>query len=473
MQNTLDTYNPSTEELLEKIECSTEQEIQKTVSKAYEAKEFWGNEDMKHRIEALGGIYEEIKQKKDKLSKDIAKEVGLPINQCEFEIDGALEILEWYMQNAEEILKPKIIEEDDQILKVKHMPKGITAVFSPWNYPLSDFMGRVVPNLVAGNPVVVKASPECSLFMKKIEVIFKKHLGDNGVFNIVYGAAKEGEALVDQNIDFICFSGSPEVGDIMQKKAGEKGIPIISELGGSARSIVLDGANTDTVIQSVEDNRLSYNGEICDGMTVMLIQKDMFEKLKKLLIEMFQNINMGNALDEKVDLGPLSSKKQVKMIDDIVKESEQKGADILVGGKKPKDMEGYFYPATLIEIQKEKVKNLMNEMRAFYGDVFGPVLTIVPFDTVEEAIKMFNNTEFGLGGYLFTKEDDKNIEKALEEIEPELQTSMLSINNICYVGPNKPFGGIKKSGMGRIGGVEALKNHCETKIITYSNKMTP
>lgn len=464
----LESFNPSTAELLDTVDCTPKEEISKKVEKAHEAKSLSRKMSVADRVEILQKVYDDIAQLKETLSADIATEVGIPISQTPDEVDGALSCFEWYLQNAGRILDSKILEQDlgagDQISEIHYTPRGVTAVFPPWNYPLSDFMGRVLPNLFAGNPVVIKASPECPLLMKTIEAIFKKHLGENGLFDMVYGGAKEGEMLIDQNIDFICFSGSPNVGSIVQKKAGEKGIPIISELGGAARAIVYEGSTMDSIKELVEFNRLSYNGQICDGLTVMLVQRSILDEVRDLLLSLFNNAKMGNAMDEDTIIGPLSSNAQIQALNEQVTDAQKNGGNLLVGGKMREMNSGYFYPATLIELPEQR--EILKKLRVYMEDVFGPVLSFLPFTSSDDAIQKFNDPNFGLGGYILTRKDTQSIAEARKVI-PKLDTGMVGINNACYVDPSLPFGGIKKSGMGRIGGEESLKNHCEVKVVVY------
>ena len=287
---------------------------------------------------------------------------------------------------------------------------------------------------------------------QKIEEIISNILPE-GVFCEVYGGPKVGNLLVHQDIDMICFTGSTTVGQHIYEVASKKLIRIVLELGGSAPGIVFEDTDLDSVMDSIYYNKFLNCGQVCDGLKRLLVHKNIFNETVEKLKEVTERKNVGNPEDKDTDIGPLVSEKQLKTLQLQVKDALSKGAKIVTGGKRLNINGAYYSPTLLI--------NVKPDMKVWKEEVFGPVLPIVKFSSEDEAIRLANDTKYGLGGYIFTT----NKERALR-IAKRVKTGMVAVNNSTYVIPSNPFGGYKKSGIGREHGKYGLRELCQIKVIS-------
>ncbi len=447
--------NPSNYEILGEIEVSTEKEIQEKVELAHGSQKDWNAIGLSKRIGLLKSLLPLFNSQKEKLALLASKEMGMPYSEAIDDLNSGIEYFTWYLENAEKYLKPEItFEDENEVHKVIYEPKGVVIVIVPWNFPFSNIIWQVGQNLIVGNTVVFKHSEETPLFGKEIEKIFLDSRLPSGVFNEVYGDGEVGDILARQDISMICFTGSSRVGKQLYKIAAEKFIPVLMELGGSAPGIVFEDADIDKVFESIYFNKFLNCGQVCDGLKRLIVHESKFDEVVDKLKKIVENKKVGNAKNEDTEIGPLVAKRQLELLQEQVKDAISKGAEIVTGGKIPEGLKGAFYEPTL-------VININRDMRIWQEEVFGPVLPIVRFKTYEEAIKLANDTKYGLGSYVFT-EDKQNFIKASSEIE----TGMVSHNNVLYLKPCNPFGGNKDSGLGKEHGKYGFHELCQIKIVS-------
>lgn len=246
--------------------------------------------------------------------------------------------------------------------------------------------------------------------------------------------------LVDKEAatrDMICFTGSTATGQHLYKVGAEQFLRVFLELGGSAPGIVFEDADVDKVIDTIYANRFDNCGQICDGLKRLIIHTHKFDEVIQKLAQKLETVTVGDASDQKTDIGPLVSQKQLAALEAQVKDATDKGAEVLFSKKLSTDLKGFFYAPTLMT-------NITPDMQVWQEEVFGPVLPIVTFETEEEAIRLANDTKYGLGGYVFTEN-----QQLFERVASEIQTGMVQMNTASYVQPPTPFGGSKVSGIGR------------------------
>ena len=431
---------------------SSREEVVRAVNKANSAKDEWNFIGLGKRIEILRKLYKKLESNKEELAQFETKEMGMPIKESRVDIDSGLNYFKWYLDNASTYISPETTHEDDKsIHKVYYEPRGTAAVISPWNFPFSNFIWGVTSNLVVGNTVVYKHSEDCIIFGRKMEKLVSEIGLPEGVFLAVPGGPKVGEYLVNQNVDIICFTGSSEVGQKLYKIAAEKFIPIILELGGSAPGIVFEDANVDEVVDSIYLGKFLNCGQVCDGLKRLLVHESIFDSTIEKLRNYIEKKKVGDPLEENTDIGPLVSEKQLKTLQKQVEDAVNKGAKIVIGGK---HIRGNFFEPTILT-------NIKKDMKVWKEEVFGPVLPIVPFSSEDEAIELANDTEYGLGGYVFSSDKEK-----AQRVASKLKTGMVAINNSLYVHPFNPFGGYKKSGIGREHGKYGLRELCQIKVVS-------
>ncbi|MFH1290659.1 MAG: aldehyde dehydrogenase family protein [Nanoarchaeota archaeon] len=436
------------------VSVSTEKEVQEKVKNARVAKEEWNSIGLAKRVELLREVVAKFNEKKEELALLMSREMGKPISESVDDISSGVKFFNWYLDNAEKYLAPEVTFEDDkEIHRVYYEPVGVVAVIVPWNFPFSNFVWQVGQNLVVGNTIVFKHSEETALFGREIEKIFNESGLPGGVFNEVYGDGKVGDYLIHQDVDMICFTGSSKVGKQVYKVGAEKFIPVLMELGGSAPGIIFEDADIDKVLETVYICKYLSCGQVCDGLKRLIVHEKRFDEVVEKLKKLVESKKVGDAEDESVEIGPLVAKRQLELLQSQVEDAVSKGARIVAGGKTPDNLKGAYYEPTLIT-------NVKKDMRVWKEEVFGPVLPIVMFKTYDEAIKLANDTCYGLGGYVFT--EDKNL---FQKAASEIQSGMVCLNNASYVKPCNPFGGYKDSGLGREHGKYGFHDLCNIKVV--------
>ncbi len=449
------SYNPANNKLLGQMETTSISTIEEAVKNSKIAFEHWSCLDLEERLSYVRKLYDKIKSKKDEFARLLTNEMGMPISESLFDIDSGLEHIKWYIDNIKNIIGEKITYEDEhEIDKVIFEPKGVVAIIIAWNFPFSSFVWQAVSNLVVGNTVVIKHSeyvPLCSKYiLDLVSSIFPKD-----IYTAIYGDGEVGKNLLKQNIDMICFTGSTKIGQELYKIAGEKFIPIVLECGGSAPGIIFEDADIDSVIESIYINKFANAGQICDGQKRLLVHESKFDEVCKKFNQYIQNKKIGNPLDESVEIGPLVSISQLEKLESQVNDAIQKGAKVICGGKRLELDNGNYYLPTILT-------NVTENMRVYHEEVFGPVIPIIKFKTFEEAITIANDTEYGLGGYVYTSDKAK-----FDAVVKFLKTGMIALNNLYYLRPCNPFGGYKKSGMGKNNSEFGLRALCNIKVVTY------
>lgn len=452
--NTITSINPTTNEVLGTVPFSTKEEIREKVTQANKAKKVWKELGLEGRIKALRKVAEKLTEKKNELAKLATQEMGMPISQSNTDVQDGISFFNWYLDNASKYLNPEVVYEDDKITQtVFYEPIGTAAVITPWNFPVSNFVWGAGQNLVVGNTVVYKTSEECPLFGKLLEEIVKSTGLPKGVFSEIYGDGTVGDFLAHQDINLISFTGSTKVGKHLYQVGGNKFIKVVCELGGSAPGIVFAGANLDEVIEVIYGNRFTNCGQMCDALKRLIVHESIFDKVVERLKKKLESVKVGDPLDKATDIGPLVSKRQLELLEEQMKDAISKGAKVITGGKRLENLKGAFYEPTLLT-------NVSRYARVWQEEVFGPVLPIVYFKTDEEAIKMANDTKYGLGSYIYTKDKKKAL-----KIASQIDAGMVSINAASYIQPCSPFGGYKDSGIGREHGKFGFTELTQVKVV--------
>ena len=438
------------------VKVSSSKEISDKVKKAGVMTQKWANTYLKERVTILKNVYKALFKRKDEISKLASTEMGFPIKEQKmFDMGDGFYYFKWYLDNAIKLLSPEVtFQNNKEAHKIYYEPYGVAAVIQPWNFPFCQWSWSVVPNLVAGNTVVFKHSEECPLTGKLLEEIINKTDLPKGVFNEVYGDGKVGEALLEQEIDLICFTGSAKVGKKIYKIASKKFVKVLLELGGSAPGIVFPDADLEESIEHIFAVRFTNNGQACDGLKRLIVHPKISNDVVELLKRTLEEKKIGNPLDENTDFGPLVAKRQQRLVASQVRDAIKKGAKVITVGKIPRKLKGAYFQPTILT-------NIKRNMRVWKEEVFGPVLPIIPFKSEKEAVELANDTEYGLGGYVYTKD----LEKA-QRVSSKLKTGMVSINGTNYVHPFNPFGGYNMSGIGREHGKHGLQELTQIKVIS-------
>lgn len=450
----LASLNPSTNQKIGEVLMSTQEEIVAKVQKAREALNGWKKLGVKGRVEILRRVVAGFEKREQEFAKLIAEEMGMPISQSQHDVAGSMNYMNWYLDNAEKYLSPEVVYEDEEMKHtVYYEPVGVVAAITPWNFPVSNFIWMVGQNLIVGNTVVFKDSEEVPLCGKLIEEVFAEANLPEGVFSEIYGDGDIGDFLVHQDIDMICFTGSTATGQKLYKIGAEKFIRVFLELGGSAPGIVFEDTDVSNVLDTIYANRFDNCGQICDGLKRLIVHENLVDEVISKLKMKLDSVVVGNSSNEDTDIGPLVSQKQLESLKVQVKDAIEKGAKVEYEKELDKDLQGSFYSPMILS-------NITKDMKVWNEEVFGPVLPIITFKTEEEAIELANDTKYGLGGYVFTKDKTRFL-----RVASRINTGMIQANNTSYVTPASPFGGSKASGLGREHGKFGFYELSQVKIV--------
>ena len=451
--------NPANYEVIGEIAISSRAEITTKVARARAAQPAWGALSVKKRVSMLEPVYEQFARRRNEIGSLVTKEMGMPASvRDEMDIDVGLRYMRGYLDNAEQWLAPEIVFENErEIHMLYYEPQGVGGASIPWNYPFCNFIWGVMQNLVVGNTVICKHSEECSLTGKLLEEIMTPLLPD-GVFNEVYGdGADVGESVMNSAIDILYFTGSTRVGRHLYQVAAQKSIPAILELGGSAPGVVFDDADLELTIKSIYFYRFVNGGQSCDALKRLIVQKSCYDEVMHKLKAFVTSKKVGDPEDPATDIGPLAAERQVVSLEAQVADAIKKGAQIIIGGKRPARLVGAYYEPTILT-------NISFDMRVWQEEVFGPVLPVVTFDSEDEAIALANKTSYGLGGYIYSTDKERIL-----RVARQLKTGNISVNNVNYVIAEDAFGGYKAdSGVGREHGKLGLREFCNAKLVAMN-----
>lgn len=452
--NKLQSTNPSSAyKVIDEIEISTLDDVKTKVRKAYSAKKDWREIGVVGRIELLRKVSAKFAENKERFAKLEAEEMGMPIKEALEDFDFGLDYLNSYLDTGEEHLKSIVtLDNESERHEVFKEPYGVAVCIVPWNFPFANWVWQCGQNLVAGNTIVFKHSEETQLCGKLIEEIVNSVLPD-GVFNEVYGDGSVGEQLVNQDVNLVCFTGSSATGVNIKQATVNRLLPVCLELGGSAPGIIFEDADIEEVAGTIFTARFMACGQMCDALKRLIVHESKVDEIIAKLTSIIKEKKIGNASDTQTDFGPLVAERQLKLLEEQVKDAIDKGAEVIVGGKKPEGLEGAYYEPTLLT-------NITTDMRVWQEEVFGPVLPIVTFSDEEEAIAKANDTKYGLGAYIFTADNERFM-----RVAHQLESGMVSQNTLSYINTCNPFTGYKMSGGGREHAQFGFEDVTQIKVI--------
>ena len=435
MKKLISTNPAKNYEIIGEVDISTDEEIREKVELANKAKLAWKELGIKGRVELLKPICEEFKRRKEQLQLLETKEMGKPT--AEANLDGFLEEFEWFLDNGEKSLFDEITHEDEKsIHKIVYEPYGVAAVITPWNFPTGMFIWGTIPNLVAGNTVVFKISEECPLIGKLIEEIMNSKNLPKGVFSEVYGDGSVGQKLAESDVNLIWF------------------IKVVLEMGGSSPAVLFEDIDVRDVIPEIYVERFRNCGQVCDAIKRLIVHESIFDKVVDSFKQEISKKIVGDPSSDKTQISSLVAKRQLDLLEDQVKDAIKKGARVIIGGKRPENLSGAFYEPTILT-------NIKKDMRVWNEEVFGPVLPVVSFKTEEEAINLANDTSYGLGSRVYSKDLDR-----AKRVASRIKAGTVEINHVSRWLSCNPFGGFKDSGMGREHGIPGFRELCQIKVIS-------
>jgi aldehyde dehydrogenase (NAD+) len=411
--------------------------------------------DMKpvDRAKLMARIAIEILKLVDEGGELLCKESGKTLNDAKAEFIEAANYFDYYGGLTDKIEGKSIPLGPDYIDYTVYEPYGISAQIVPWNFPVSLAARSLAPALAAGNSVIIKSPELDPLSLAFLGLALERAGVPKGVVSILNGIGSDlGAKLVaSKDIDQIVFTGSVATGQAILKSAANEIVPSLMELGGKSAGIVYEDADIDEVLESVKWGIFFNAGQVCSAMSRLLVCKERYDEVLERCVKLAENLSIGHGLNNP-DLTPIISAQQLEAIESKITQAENEGITVVTGGTRI-DRAGYFMAPTILS-------NVPTNARIAQEEVFGPVLCLIPFESSEEAVRIANNTEFGLVAGVFTK----NLSLA-HKTASALKAGQVFVNEWYAGGMATPFGGIGKSGFGREKGVEALYNYVRTKNV--------
>jgi len=434
----LKTINPATEEVINRYEVITKEQINDKVQKARIAFDEEWNKDIDKRIDFIHDFANELRKDKENLARAATKEMGKAIKESRSEVEKCAWVMEYFADNGEVFIKDEVVNTDARKTFVTFQPIGVIGSIMPWNFPYWQALRFGAPSLVVGNTIVLKpasATMQCGI---EIENAFKKIGIPEGVFQTLVGDSSIAESLIDSDINAVTFTGSVSAGAKVAQRATSQVKKTVLELGGSDPFIVCDDADIEKATNGAVKGRFINCGQSCIASKRFIITNKVANEFIEKFVQKTEQLKVGDPLSDDTDIGPMVNSNGLENIDSIVKDSVKEGAELLTGGERIKiKNKGYFYKPTVF-------KNVSPKMRIAQEEVFGPVAPIIVADDEMQAIKLANDTQYGLGASMWTE----NLDKA-EKLSRMVQSGLVSVNNIVASDPRVPFGGVKKSGFGR------------------------
>jgi acyl-CoA reductase-like NAD-dependent aldehyde dehydrogenase len=432
----LTTINPSTEEILNRYTIMTKEEVNTIVKKAQDAYKEW-EKDLDKRIDSLYDVSKELRKSKENLSRTATNEMGKAIKEARAEVDKCVWAIEYFADNGKNFIHDESFNTDARKSTIKFEALGVIGSIMPWNFPYWQALRFAAPSLVVGNTIVLKpasATMQCGI---EIENIFKKAGLFDGIFSTLIGDSSVAEILVDSpDVNAVTFTGSVPVGAKVAQRATSQLKKTVLELGGSDPFIVCADADLEKASTGAVKGRFINCGQSCIASKRFIVVKNIANVFIEKFIQKTEKLKVGDPSSEDTDIGPLVNAKALETIDSQVNDSINEGADVLTGGEQI-GSKGYFYKPTILG-------NITPNMRIVNEEVFGPAAPILIADNEKEAIKLANDSQFGLGASIWTQD----LENA-EVLSNIIKSGIVSVNNVVVSDPRVPFGGVKKSGFGR------------------------
>ncbi|HEY6822242.1 MAG TPA: aldehyde dehydrogenase family protein [Burkholderiales bacterium] len=453
-RDTIEVHNAGTGEVMGRIPAGTDRDVEAAVRAARGALDAWSQLAPQERASFLEKISAGLKARGDELARLIAQEVGMPLKMAS-RIQVGLPVANF--SNYAKLLKDFSFEEKVGNSLVVREPVGVVAAITPWNYPLHQIALKVAPALGAGCTVVLKPS-EIAPFNAFILAEVMEAAGlPEGVFNLVSGyGTPAGEALVKHpGVDMISFTGSTRAGKRISELAAQTVKRVALELGGKSASVILDDADLPAAVKGTVNGCYLNSGQTCTALTRMLVPQSKYEEAAKIAAEVAKSFTVGDPMEETTRLGPLTSKAQLERVRGYIRKGVEEGAELVAGGDAPPEgvpQGGYYVRPTVFG----KVRN---DMTIAQEEIFGPVLSIIPYRDDEEAVRIANDTVYGLAGAVWSKDEAR-----AQRIARRMRAGQIDINGGAF-NMNAPFGGFKQSGHGREAGVYGLEEFLEYKSL--------
>lgn len=456
---------PSTDEYFESLDPATEspiglvakgskEDIDKAVKAATNSLDGWQETTPSRRGQILHDVADRIRSNKEELSKLETRDQGKPLSQSKEIIELGARFFEYYSGAADKLEGKSIPINHNNFDFITREPYGVSAQITPWNFPFSIACRGIAPALAAGNTVVLKPAPTTPLIsVKLVELCLETDL-PAGAVNIVTGGAEPGRALSNHDdVDVITFTGSLDTGRSVMEAAAETITPVTLELGGNNPAVVLPDADLDEAIREIASGIFTNAGQVCSAADRAIVHESVYDDFVKGIVSEAESYQIGPGMED-TDIGPLNNRSQYDKVMESIRVGKEEA--VLETGGEALARDGFF-------IQPTVFSDVSNNMVVSQGEIFGPVLTVTPFTGTAEAVRIANDTKYGLTGGVFST----NIKDALT-IARDIDAGSIGINEWYGGGIQTPFGGMKSSGIGREKSLEGLNTYLQSKNISIT-----
>ncbi len=453
---TIDIINPATEDVCAKISLGNKDDVNEAVRSAKTAFKTWAFSTKEERLAPLEKLYELYKKRWADIAEAITLEMGAPKDfATKLQAGTGAAHIKTFIRYLKEFNFEKPLGEHAKNQRIIYEPKGVCALITPWNWPMNQTCLKVMPAIASGCTMVLKPSEVAPLSAMILAELIHEAKFPKGVFNLVNGdGANTGDALTrHQDINMISFTGSTRAGALISQNAAKDFKRVSLELGGKGANIIFKDADP----KAIERGALRCfrnSGQSCNAPTRMLVEKSMYIKAVERVKQFANEMKVGDPNKEGEHIGPVVSEVQYKKIQSLIQKGIDEGATLVAGGiGKPDGIEkGYFVKPTAFA-------DVNNNMEIARTEIFGPVLSIIPFENEEEAIEIANDTDYGLTNYIQTQDKEK-----ANRVARKLRSGMVDVNG-AGIAVDAPFGGFKHSGIGREAGKEGLLEFLEVKSV--------
>jgi acyl-CoA reductase-like NAD-dependent aldehyde dehydrogenase len=453
--------NPATGEVLRELECAGELEVRASISQARSAQPSWAGLSVGNRIAILRKFQRLLHNNKAEVSTLITREAGKPyVEALLTEVLVVLDATRFLIDNAFGFLREQPVPHESVAMKAKRgrilrVPHGVIAVVSPWNYPLSIPAVDTLAALVTGNAVALKPSEFTSLIALKLESLLREAGVPKEIFQVLVGDGATGAALLNSEIDKLIFTGSVPTGKRIAQAAAARLLPVVLELGGKDPMLVLDDADLDVASSAAVWGAFVNAGQACLSVERCYVHRSHYAPFLEACVAKTRQLRVGNGIDPQTDVGPMIHERQLSIVESQVEGAVAQGARVLAGGSRLPELGPNFYAPTVLA-------DVTQDMRIMREETFGPVLSVAPFDSDEEAIRLANDSDFGLAASVWTHDRKRG-----EAIARQIQAGTVMVNDVisCFGISEAPHGGVKASGIGRAHGQFGLEEMVRVKYL--------
>ena len=463
---TIETLNPENNEVWATVPEASAKDVDRAVKAAQNAFEVsWANLHPRDRAKYLRSLANQLRDNAEHLGTIETKDTGKIFRETKTQANYIAEYYDYFAGLADKVEGTVVpIDKPDMQVTTTRIPIGVVAAIIPWNSQMLLTAVKLAPALAMGNTVVIKASELAPVTLLEFAKLVEKSGIPKGVVNVITGLGEPcGKALTTHDlIERVAFTGGPETARHIVKNSAENLSQVSLELGGKSPVVVFNDAEQENALNGITAGIFGASGQSCIAGSRLYIQSGIYDEFLNKLVAKAEKIKLGAPMDKDTQMGPLNSFKQLENIETNIKATVEQGGKVRCGGKRSNvSNKGYYFPATIIECKNHNLPTAENEL-------FGPVLSVMKFDTEEEAIKQMNDNKYGLSSGVYTA----NLGRGMR-VSKAVRAGIVFVNTYRLISPMAPFGGIKDSGYGKEAGIESIKEYTRIKTTWYNSSDKP